>query len=354
MANSDESQPQAVPPRTVRYSVVIPVYNEAACIEELNRRLVDVMTGLNESYEIIYVNDGSSDGTFELLESFVAENRSVRALHFTRNFGQHPAVYAGFDHYQGEVIITLDADLQNPPEEIPRLIGYLGDNVDMVAGVRSERHDSVFRTLPSRFVNWMIGKLTRVPLRDYGCLLRVYRRSVIEMLRRCQEHSVYFTAMISWLGVRIVEIEVHHAPRAAGSSKYNWLKLITMNFDLITGYSIFPIQLISLGGLAVAGLGFVFGVGFLLASLFSPATGSYVGLGFSVAFLMFGVLLVALGFIGEYIGRILIEVKGRPFYLLRDELIPSKSEARVLEKSPGEAKPSDPTGATTQRFENTR
>lgn len=307
------------------YSVVIPVLNEEGCIEDLNRRLGAVMGELDGSYEIIYVDDGSTDGTPALLDGFRDDDERVRVVRFTRNFGQHPAVYAGFSASRGETIITLDADLQNPPEEIPKLLEKLAEGYDMVTGVRTGRQDSLLRTLPSRFVNWMIGKLTRVPLRDYGCLLRVYKRGVIEKLQQCREQTVYFTALISWLGVKIAEVEVAHAARAAGRSKYNWLKLITMNFDLLTGYSILPIQIISIGGICMAGLGFLCSLVFLVLGLVDPSSNTiWWLLGFSGLSFLFGLQLVALGFIGEYIGRILIEVKGRPFYILddrtRDEL----------------------------------
>ncbi len=287
---------------------------------ELWDRLRAVLERSGRSFEAIFVDDGSTDDTAAAIDRLAAADPRVRALHFTRNFGQHPAVYAGFDHARGTVLITLDGDLQNPPEEIPKLLAKLEEGFDMVTGVRAVRRDSLLRTLPSRFVNWMIGKLTRVPLRDYGCLLRVYRRPVIEMLRRCSEQTVYFTALISWLGVRIAEVDVAHAPRKSGRSKYNWLKLITMNFDLVTGYSILPIQMISLAGIGIAALGFIAAVVMLCFALIAADKAYYVALAFAAGFFMFGVLLTALGFIGEYIGRILIEVKRRPFYLLRDDL----------------------------------
>ncbi|MEM7262608.1 MAG: hypothetical protein AAF488_11505, partial [Planctomycetota bacterium] len=189
---------------------------------------------------------------------------------------------------------------------------------DVVAGVRSDRHDSIFRTLPSRFVNWMVGKLTGVPLRDYGCLLRCYRRDVIRMLLQCEERTKYFTALVSWLGVDIAEIDVEHAPRAAGQSKYYFSKLVSMNFDLLTGYSIFPIQLISMGGILFASLGIFFSALFLAMGLIYYDNETWwILLGFSCGFFCFGLLFMALGFIGEYIGRIMIEVKDRPYYLIQ-------------------------------------
>ncbi len=316
MSSSAPSDPSSSKPR---FSVVIPVFNEEECLEQLNQRMISVMDSMGESFEIIYVNDGSRDRSTDILDAFSAADERVRVIHFTRNFGQHPAVYAGFDHVRGEIIATLDADLQNPPEEIPKLVeALMAGGHDVVAGVRSHRHDSILRTLPSRFVNWMVGKLTGVPLRDYGCLLRVYRREVIEMLLKCEERTKYFTALISWLGVDIAEVDVEHAPRAGGESKYHFLKLVSMNFDLLTGYSIFPIQMISLGGILFASLGICFSIFFLaLGLVYYDNDTWWILLGFSCGFFLFGLLFMALGFIGEYIGRIMIEVKDRPYYLIR-------------------------------------
>lgn len=321
-----------IPETCLRYSVVIPVFNEAACLEELHRRLMAVADTWSDSFEIIYVDDGSRDETPQILERLCgAPDSPARFLRFARNFGQHPAVIAGFESLRGEIVVTLDADLQNPPEEIPKLLAALEDDVDVVAGVRAERQDPWLRKLPSRVVNWMVGKLTGVPLRDYGCLLRVYRRPVIEALLRCREQSVYFTALVSWLGVRIREVEVEHAPREAGESKYNWLKLITMNFDLLTGYSNLPIQLISLGGIAVSGIGFALALVFFVLGWAYSSLGFWLVFGIGVLSSLVGLQLIALGFIGEYIGRILMEVKQRPFYLL-------ESEVRSREKAPGNSR----------------
>lgn len=302
-----------------KFSVVVPVFNEEGCLDALNERLVAVMEGMGESFEVIYVNDGSSDRSQELLDGYASADRRVRVIHFMRNFGQHPAVYAGFANLRGETVFTLDADLQNPPEELPKLLAKLEEGYEVVAGVRAERRDSILRTFPSRIVNWMVGRLTRVPLRDYGCLLRAYRRPVIEMLLLCEERTKYFTALISWLGVKIAEVDVEHAPRAAGDSKYNFRKLITMNFDLLTGFSILPIQLISLLGFVAATGGMLLSGFFLVLGLVydHDRTLWWTLLALSAGFFFFGLLVVAMGFLGEYIGRVLIEVKARPYYLIR-------------------------------------
>ncbi|MFN0057472.1 MAG: glycosyltransferase [Planctomycetota bacterium] len=318
--STDDSRPE--------YSIVIPIFNEEGNIPALNSRLVAVLEQLGKPYEIIYIDDGSRDRSAALLDELAGANPRVRVIHFTRNFGQHPAVYAGFAAVRGAIVVTLDGDLQNPPEEIPKLLARLDNETDVVAGVRMRRHDSILRTLPSRFVNWMVGKLTGVALRDYGCLLRAYRRDVIDKLLLCRERTKYFTALISWLGVRIAEVPVEHAPRGAGTSKYHFLKLVSMNFDLLTGYSIMPIQFISLGGLLFAVIGFVLALFFLVLWLvYGGSQVWWVLLSFSAFFLLFGLQVMALGFIGEYIGRIMIEVKDRPYYLIRSEVNAPKQQA---------------------------
>jgi len=303
----------------VRYSVVVPIFNEAPTLRELHRRIAETLSREPGDFEIIFVDDGSSDGSYEILESIHREDPGahVRVVRFWRNFGQHPAVIAGFDHARGEILITLDGDLQNPPEEIPKLLRKLEEGYDVAAGVRRHRRDSILRKIPSRIVNAMVGRLTGVRLRDYGCLLRAYRRHVIELLRRFPETTIYFTAMVSYLGVRIGEVDVDHHPRAAGASKYRFLKLVALNFNLLTGYSILPIQAVSLGGIAVAAIGFILSlISFALVFLSQASLWAWA-LVFSLVFFLFGVQLAALGIMGEYVGRIHIEVKRRPFYLVR-------------------------------------
>ena len=298
-------------------SIIIPVYNEEDNLAELHARLVKVMLGLNKSYEIIFIDDSSMDRSFEILKELHANDHHVQVIRFTRNFGQHPAVTAGFRRATGAVMITLDADLQNPPEEIPKLLAKLDEGYDVAAGWRENRHDPIFRRMASAVVNRMIARMTGVKLRDYGCMFRAYRANVIRQLDECQELNRFITALVSWLGVSIGEVKLKHAPRE-GHSKYSFRKLLRMNFDLITGFSIFPIQAMSLIGFLLALGGLVLGalLGFWRLAYGSGPGGLVTFL--AVIFILFGVQLFALGLIGEYVGRIFIETQRRSYYLIKD------------------------------------
>jgi undecaprenyl-phosphate 4-deoxy-4-formamido-L-arabinose transferase len=309
--------PIHAPPEII-YSVVIPLYNDATTLNVLHERVTAVMRDLGQAYEIIYVDDGSRDGTFAAASEIHRQDPDrVQVIRLMRNFGQHPAVTAGFDHTGGEIIITLDSDLQNPPEEIHKLLAKLDEGYDVVAGWRQMRNDPWLRTFPSRFINWLIASTTGVKLHDYGCMLRVYRRHVVQLLNQCGESRRFITALTSWLGVSIAEVPVEHASAGLRGSRYNYRRLIRMTLDLVTGYSLVPIQLVTALGLAMASIGIAAGL-FLLGwrIVFGVNT---TGLSSFVALLLvlFGIQLAGMGVIGEYIGRIYMEVQGRPYYLIR-------------------------------------
>lgn len=303
------------------YSVVIPLYNDESTLPVLHQRVSAVMQDLSQPYEIVYVDDGSQDNTFDVLSKIHHQDRPhVRAIRLMRNFGQHPAVTAGFDHVAGEVIITLDSDLQNPPEEIPKLLAKLDEGYDVVTGWRQIRHDPWRRKLPSHLINWIIASTTGVKLHDYGCMLRVYRRHVVQLLNQCGESRRFITALTSWLGVNIAEVPVRHEPASLRGSRYNYRRLIRMTLDLVTGYSLVPIQLVTALGLAMASIGIAAGLfllGWRIVFGVNPT-----GLSSFVALLLvlFGIQLAGMGIIGEYIGRVYIEVQGRPYYLIRTVL----------------------------------
>ncbi|MBM4288526.1 MAG: glycosyltransferase [Deltaproteobacteria bacterium] len=302
-------------------SVVIPVFNEEENLPELGRRLLATLTALSDSFEIIFVDDGSLDRSWEIIFQLHQENpQQVRGLQFIRNFGQHPAIFAGFQAARGEVIVTLDADLQNPPEEIPKLVAKLAEGYDTVGGWREVRRDSFFRRLPSAFINWLMSKVTGVHLHDYGCMLRAYRREVIDSINQCQESTSFIPALANIYARRITEVPVHHAERTRGQSKYSLVKLIRLNFDFMTGFSHLPIHAVGILGLVIALLGLGFGLFLMLRRLWVGPEVEGVFTLFAILFVFAGLQMFGLALIGEYVGRIYREVRQRPRFVVREEV----------------------------------
>lgn len=300
-------------------SVVIPVYNEEKNLSLLMDRLEKVMRSLERPYEIIFVDDGSRDRSLEILKGFVGRP-GVRVVELTRNYGQHPAVFSGFSVVRGDVVVTLDADLQNPPEEVPRLIQELEEGgYEVVGSVRQFRRDSLFRKIPSLFVNAMTRRITGVPMTDWGCMLRVYRREVIDRMVTSQEHSTFIPALATLYAKRMTEIPVGHEERHAGVSHYNLWKLISLQFDLLTSFSEFPLKvLLTLGaGLSIAAA--LFGAMLFVLRVFYGAgwAGEGVFTLFAILFFFVGALFFAMGIMGQYVGRIYHEVRKRPTYTIR-------------------------------------
>ncbi len=256
---SDQVLPLSEPTPPPEISVVIPVFNEEDNLRELGERLIRTLSGMGRPFEIIFVDDGSTDGSWAILSDLNRHYpQNIRALQFHRNFGQHQAIFAGFQAARGQVMVTLDADLQNPPEEIPRLVAKLDEGYDTVGGWRENRQDSIFRRLPSQLVNTVMSRVTGVKLRDYGCMLRAYRREVIDSINQCHESSSFIPALANLFSQRVAEIPVGHAERERGKSKYGLFKLIRLNFDLMTGFSNLPIHLVGFMGMAIALLGLLF------------------------------------------------------------------------------------------------
>ncbi len=305
---------------TPKVSIAIPIFNEEKNIPPLLERLVPVMQASGQPFELVFVDDGSRDGSLELLKKAAARHPDhIRVIELARNFGQHPALLAAFRHVTGDYIVTLDADLQNPPEEIPKILEKLAEGYDVVGGVRAKRQDSFFRKLASRVVNRVTVFITKMKLQDYGCMLRGYSRDVIDQINTCEENSTFIPALGLLFARRPVEIIVNHSERMAGQSKYSLYRLIRLNFDLMTGFSVVPLQLFTLFGFVTASGGFLFGV-YLLIRRFvllrqSEAEGMFTL--FALAFVVLGVLMAGLGIVGEYIGRIYQEVRGRPRYAIR-------------------------------------
>jgi undecaprenyl-phosphate 4-deoxy-4-formamido-L-arabinose transferase len=302
-----------------KVSVLIPIFNEEKNIPSLLARLAPVLATL-EPYELLFVDDGSRDGSMELLKAAsAADPQHVRVVELSRNFGQHPALLAAFRYATGDYLVTLDADLQNPPEEIPRIVAKLKEGYDVVGGVRQHRQDTLFRKFASKIVNRVTVFITKMKLQDYGCMLRGYSRDVVDQINKCEENSTFIPALGLLFARRPVEIPVAHAARTAGESKYSLYKLIRLNFDLMTGFSVVPLQMFALFGLVTAAGGLMFGFYLLLRRFVflrqSEAEGVFTL--FALAFVVMGVLMAGLGIVGEYIGRIYQEVRGRPRFSVR-------------------------------------
>jgi len=302
-------------------SVLVPVLNEEESLPELQKRLYDTLETIKRPYEIIYINDGSTDRTQEILEDFHGRDGSVRVIEFNRNYGQHMALFAGFEYAKGDMVITIDADLQNPPEEIPKLIEKIAEGHEVVGTYRKQRKDSVFRRLPSFIVNKITSKLVGVKLRDYGCMLRAYSRNIVDYMNMCPESSSFIPALANTFAKRIVEIEVAHDERRKGISKYSPFRLLRLNFDLMTNFSLLPIQFIGVLGVVIAILGFLFALFlFVRRIVIGPEVEGTFTL-FAILFFFIGIQIFALGIIGEYIGRIYQEVRRRPRFIVKKELM---------------------------------
>jgi undecaprenyl-phosphate 4-deoxy-4-formamido-L-arabinose transferase len=309
------AQPGNAPSLTV--SIVIPVYNEAANLVALWHRLSAVMAA-HPSWEVLFVDDGSRDNSLAMLRDIAADDSHVRVVELARNFGQHAAILAGFRECRGAVVVTLDADLQNPPEEIPRLLEAIAAGNDVVGGWRAERQDQAFRRVASRLHNRITSLIVGVPMHDYGCMLRAYRRHIIDTVVRCDEKAAFIPALANSFAKRVAEIEVAHDERAGGHSKYNLLRLAQLSLNLITGFSLLPIQVLSMTGIGIALLDIAFAA--ILAGhrlIYGPQQEGAMWTLFAVLFFFVGLLFLALGLIGEYVGRIYLEVRRRPTYLVR-------------------------------------
>lgn len=302
---------------TVELSVVIPIFNEAENLPLLHQRLTQTLVQLGRPYEVWYVDDGSSDRSLEIVRSLAADDSRVGVIELTRNFGQHAAVLAGFAAAQGEMVVTLDGDLQNPPEEIPRLVGKLEEGYEVVGGWREDRQDPAYRRLASDLINDLTSVTVGVKMNDYGCMLRAYRRDIVRQIIECDERSSFIPALANSLAKRTAEIQVGHSDRWSGRSKYTLMKLMRLSFDLITGFSLLPIQMVSLAGIVVAMAGMGFGVFLLVRRLFVGPESEGVFTLFAILFVFIGILILAVGMVGEYVGRIYLEVRRRPTYRIR-------------------------------------
>ena len=300
-------------------SVVIPVFNEERSLRELSTRLVDTLEKMEHSFELVFVDDGSTDGSLEVLRELRTEDTRIRVVCLSRNFGQSPALYAGFSVVRGRYIGMIDADLQNYPEDFPKLIEKLEEGYDIVSGWRADRYDNYFRHLSSRFLNYFLAKITKVPLQDCGCSLKAFRREVVDRMSQLSHRSRYLPVDITWLGGKMCEVRVQHTKRTQGVSKYGLMRLMRTGFDLLTSITAVPLQIIGLLGWVFAMVGFAMGIRVVYVRVFY---GDPVGMGavVAIAFVLTGIQLAAIGLMCEYISRIFIEVQRKPYYIIKEEL----------------------------------
>ncbi len=301
-----------------KLSVVIPVYNEEAVLPTLFARLYPTLDALGITYEIVFVNDGSKDRSVALLrQQFSLRPQHTRVVLFHANFGQHSAVMAGLAYARGEYVVTLDADLQNPPEEIGKLVDMLDQGYDYVGTIRQQRQDSWWRRWFSKRINKLRELITPVRITDQGCMMRGYARSVVTALNQTREVNTFIPALASLYAMKPIEVAIAHEERFAGRSKYSMYSLIRLNFDLITGFSVVPLQLFSMVGMTVAVFSALFVLYLFLRRLIVGPEAEGLFTLFALVFFLIGVALFGIGLLGEYVGRIYAQVRERPRYIVQ-------------------------------------
>lgn len=305
----------------IEVSVVIPVYNEEAVLPALFARLYAALDKLNRRYEIIFIDDGSHDKSRALLrQQFQLRSDVTRVVYLKMNAGQHMALIAGFEHARGRRVVTLDSDLQNPPEEIGNLLAKMDEGYDYVGSIRRKRNDSLWRHVASRLMNRIRERITHIRITDQGCMLRAYDREIIQAMLSSREVTTFIPALAFVYAANPAEITVEHEERAAGESKYSLYKLTRLNFDLVTSFSLVPLQMFSLIGIVVSIISFLFVLYLALRRLIVGPEVEGVFTLFAIAFFVMGLLLFGIGLLGEYLGRLYLQVRERPRYLVHSVL----------------------------------
>ncbi len=302
---------------SIKYSVVIPVFNEAESLQTLHTRLTRVMEALNEPYEIIFVDDGSSDSSFRIIKDLHDKDKNTRGIRFTRNFGQHPAIMAGFNVAAGDIVITLDADLQNPPEEIPKLLEKIDEGCEVVFGVFQQRKHNAFRRAGSWFSKRVLSRIVSADTTNISCF-RAIRACAVHQLTSLKEKNVFLSGMLCWTGYKVATVEVKHDARHVGKTKYSTFKLIARWTDMVVSFTDLPLRIAIFGGLLLG----VFACALTLYYLIQYLIHGYGVPGFATIVILVtffaGAQLFSLGILGEYIGRMSREVKNRPEYIIRE------------------------------------
>ena len=300
-------------------SLVVPVYNEVTSIRELRDRATATLEAMPYDFEIIMVDDGSSDGSLDLMKALRQEDPRLRVLQLSRNFGQSPALYAGFSQVKGDFVVMIDADLQNHPEDIPLLIEKLEEGADMVSGWRRNRKDSIFRRLSSKFLNWYISRATGLPLHDFGCALKAFRRELADHMGSFSHLCRYLPVDVASIEGNVVEVNVQHNARTQGDSKYSLFKLVRTAIDLLTAITAAPLQIIGMLGWLFAFVGFGMGIRVLIIRLINGNVLQTEAI-FALLFFLGGMQLVATSLMCEYVSRIYTEVQRKPYYVIRREI----------------------------------
>ncbi|MFA6972205.1 MAG: glycosyltransferase [Gallionella sp.] len=319
---------------TTQLSVIIPVYNEEAGLQTLFDRLYPALDKLNTSYEIVFINDGSRDRSAAILRTQFQQRPDVtRVILFNGNFGQHMAIMAGFEHSRGQRVVTLDADLQNPPEDIGLLLEKMDEGYDYVGSIRRQRNDSWWRHVASRAMNNLRERITHIKMTDQGCMFRAYDRGIIDAVNSCREGNTFIPALAYSFARNPTEVVVGHEERSAGESKYSLYSLIRLNFDLMTGFSIVPLQMFSMAGMLVSLFSGIFFVFLVVRRLIIGPEAEGLFTLFALVFFMIGIALFGIGLLGEYVGRIYQQVRHRPRYLV--EAVLEKQDSKAMKNGQG-------------------
>lgn len=311
------AKPQLASVRAPRLSIVIPVFNEESCLPALFARLYPALDALGRSYECIFVDDGSTDRSVALLrEMFQRRPDETRLVILRGNFGQHAAIRAAFERVRGELIVTLDADLQNPPEEIAKLVAQFDEGYDFVGTIRKRRQDSWWRRQASALMNALRERTSGIRMTDQGSMLRGYSRAIVDAINHSHEVSTFLPALGSLYARRATEVAVEHEARQGGQSKYSLYRLIRLNFDLMTGFSVAPLQFFSMAGIVIAVLAGLFVVFLAVRRVIIGPEAEGVFTLFAIVFFLIGITLFGIGLLGEYVGRIYLQVRDRPRFLV--------------------------------------
>jgi len=308
-------------------SVVIPVYNEEENLREFADELLGVLKSLKKSFEVIFIDDGSKDRSSQILRELCKGYPFITFIRLNRNYGQHSAIFCGFEYAKGDTIITIDADLQNPPSEIPKLLEKIDEGYEAVGGYRESRQDSFLRKIPSFIVAKITSRLVQVPLKDYGCMLRAYKKDLVEAMISSGGVSTYIPALANSLAGSVAEVPIEHRARTRGTSKYNLFQLLRLNFDIMTGFSLIPIQWVGVLGFVIASSGLLFSLFLLMMRLIKGSVWAAEGVFtlFGILFFFVGIQILVMGLMGEYIGRIYQEVRKRPRYRVQEVLTQNKT-----------------------------